>query len=82
MAVNQILRTPTPSLVQASINQFEHEPDCVAADAVLTLLVTTSPENRIIEKVLLKVDADDVIRLESTWKERLHTRQPFGLNDN
>lgn len=23
-----------------------------------------------------------VIRVENTWKDRLHTRQPFGLNDN
>ncbi len=28
------------------------------------------------------VDAGDVIRFEATWKERLHTRQPFGLNEN
>jgi hypothetical protein len=25
--------------------------------------------------------ADDVIRLEGTWKDRLHTRE-FGLNEN
>lgn len=24
----------------------------------------------------------DVIQIENTWKERLHTRHPFGLNDN
>jgi hypothetical protein len=24
----------------------------------------------------------DVIRLESSWKQRLHTREPYGLNDN
>ncbi|MGH6735370.1 MAG: GIY-YIG nuclease family protein [Methyloceanibacter sp.] len=28
------------------------------------------------------MDAADVIRLEGTWKERLHTRAPLGLNDN
>lgn len=28
------------------------------------------------------LDAADVIRLEATWKERLHTRAPDGLNDN
>jgi hypothetical protein len=27
-------------------------------------------------------NAGDVIRLESSWKERLHTRKPYGLNDN
>jgi hypothetical protein len=28
------------------------------------------------------MDATDVIRLETTWKERLRTRKPYGLNDN
>lgn len=28
------------------------------------------------------MDKDDVISLENTWKERLHTRSPHGLNDN
>lgn len=36
----------------------------------------------ILQRVSPDMDAGDVIRLESTWKERLHTRQPFGLNDN
>jgi GIY-YIG catalytic domain len=27
-------------------------------------------------------DASDVVRLESSWKARLHTRKPHGLNDN
>jgi hypothetical protein len=27
-------------------------------------------------------DTDDVLRLESSWKNRLHTRAPHGLNDN
>jgi hypothetical protein len=26
--------------------------------------------------------SEDVIRLEASWKERLHTRAPYGLNDN
>lgn len=26
--------------------------------------------------------AEDIVRLEGTWKEWLHTRQPHGLNDN
>lgn len=37
-----------------------------------TILQLTSPD----------LDRDDVIRLEGTWKERLHTRAPLGLNDN
>jgi hypothetical protein len=35
-----------------------------------------------IQRVSPDMDAADVIRLEATWKERLHTRAPFGLNDN
>jgi hypothetical protein len=26
------------------------------------------------------MDADEVIRLETGWKDRLHTRRKFGLN--
>ena len=36
----------------------------------------------ILQRVSPDMDAGDVIRLEATWKERLHTRAPFGLNDN
>ena len=36
----------------------------------------------ILQRVSPDMDSDDVIRLESTWKKRLHTRVPFGLNDN
>jgi hypothetical protein len=36
----------------------------------------------ILQRVSPDMDAADVIRLEGTWKERLHTRQPYGLNDN
>ena len=36
----------------------------------------------ILELTAISMNADDVIRLESTWKERLHTRAPHGLNDN
>jgi len=36
----------------------------------------------ILQLVSPDMDADDVIRLEGTWKERLHTRLPYGLNDN
>lgn len=28
------------------------------------------------------MNADEVIRLEASWKNRLHTRHPLGLNDN
>ena len=36
----------------------------------------------ILQRVSPDMEADEVIRLEGTWKERLHTRKPFGLNDN
>lgn len=36
----------------------------------------------ILELVSPNMNADDVIRLEGSWKERLHTRQPHGLNEN
>ena len=36
----------------------------------------------ILQRVSPDMDAGDVIRLEATWKERLHTRQPYGLNEN
>jgi GIY-YIG catalytic domain-containing protein len=36
----------------------------------------------ILQRVSPDMDDNDVIRLETTWKERLHTRQPYGLNDN
>jgi hypothetical protein len=49
------------------------------------LLRQRDPRNfrfTILQRVSPDMDADDVIRLEANWKERLHTRQPFGLNDN
>jgi hypothetical protein len=36
----------------------------------------------ILQRVSPDLDARDVIRLESTWKQRLHTRVPYGLNEN
>ncbi len=36
----------------------------------------------ILERLSPDMEADDVIRRENTWKERLHTRHPWGLNDN
>ena len=49
------------------------------------LLRDRDPQNfrfSILERVSPDMDRDEVIHLESTWKERLHTRAPFGLNDN
>ena len=36
----------------------------------------------ILQRVSPDMDATDVIGLEGSWKQRLHTRQPYGLNDN
>ena len=36
----------------------------------------------ILQLVSPNKDSRDVIRLESSWKQRLHTRKPYGLNDN
>jgi hypothetical protein len=36
----------------------------------------------ILQRVSLDMETVDVIRIETTWKDRLHTRVPYGLNDN
>jgi hypothetical protein len=49
------------------------------------LLRKRSPENfsfSILERVSPDMEPDDVRELERTWKDRLHTRSPLGLNDN
>ncbi len=49
------------------------------------LLRRRDPHNfrfTILQRVSPDMEASDVIRLEGTWKQRLHTRAPFGLNDN
>jgi hypothetical protein len=42
------------------------------ANLHFSILQLTSPD----------MDASEVVRLEATWKRRLHTRGPDGLNDN
>lgn len=49
------------------------------------LLKPRDPKNfhfSILQLVSPNMVATDVINLESSWKERLHTREPFGLNNN
>ena len=49
------------------------------------LLKHRDPRNfrfAILQRVSPDLNSSDVIQLESSWKQRLHTRQPFGLNDN
>lgn len=50
-----------------------------------SLLKTRDPKNflfSILERASPDMNADDISRLEATWKERLHTRHPHGFNDN
>jgi GIY-YIG catalytic domain len=49
------------------------------------LLRQRDPSNfnfTILELVSPTMPAEEVQAIESNWKERLHTRQPYGLNDN
>lgn len=49
------------------------------------LLRKRKPENfvfTILQRVSPDMDAQDVIHVENSWKQRLHTRAPHGLNDN
>lgn len=36
----------------------------------------------ILERVSPDMGAAEIVELENSWKRRLHTRQPFGLNEN
>lgn len=36
----------------------------------------------ILQRVSPDLSPDDVIRIETSWKERLKTKKPYGLNDN
>lgn len=36
----------------------------------------------ILQRLSPDLAADDVIRIEANWKDRLHTRKPHGLNEN
>lgn len=49
------------------------------------LLRQRDPKNfrfSILQRVSPDMEPSNVIRLEATWKDRLHTRQPSGLNEN
>ncbi|MBN1509709.1 MAG: GIY-YIG nuclease family protein [Sedimentisphaerales bacterium] len=49
------------------------------------LLRRRDPRNfrfTILQRVSPDMEVDDVIRLEGSWKQRLHTREPYGLNAN
>lgn len=54
-------------------------------DAGNKLLRQRDPRNfrfTILQRVSPDMDAQDVVRLEGSWKQRLHTRVPYGLNEN
>jgi hypothetical protein len=49
------------------------------------LLISRDPRNfrfSILQRLGPDLDAESVIAIEKSWKIRLHTRQPEGLNDN
>lgn len=49
------------------------------------LLRRRDPKNfrfSILQRVSPEADSASVVAVENSWKERLHTREPFGLNDN
>lgn len=49
------------------------------------LLRSRNPEDfvfSILQRVSPDMDSDEIVAIESSWKERLHTRSPLGLNDN
>ena len=49
------------------------------------LLRERDPHNfsfSILQRVSPDMDLEDIVRLEASWKDRLHTRAPLGLNDN
>jgi type I restriction enzyme, R subunit len=54
----------------------------VAQDQIRTVIRTFRDRLSILQRVSPDMDAADVIRLESSWKLRLQTRHPLGLNDN
>lgn len=39
-------------------------------------------EFSILQRVSPDMEPRNIIRIEGSWKERLHTRAPYGLNDN
>lgn len=48
-------------------------------------LLKRVPENfhfSILQIVAHDLSSDDIVSIESAWKDRLHTRGPFGLNEN
>lgn len=50
-----------------------------------SLLRKRDPRNfrfSILQRVSPDMVAGDIIKIENSWKERLHTREPYGLNDN
>lgn len=50
----------------------KHLKNCDKANFVFSILQRLSPDTPV----------EEVVRVENTWKERLHTLHPSGLNDN
>jgi hypothetical protein len=71
---NQTLQRPTPSLVREYVTQFENDPECVATDAAIALLIRTFPNNSNIEEVLLKVAA-----VNQLYNAGVYTRAVYAV---
>jgi hypothetical protein len=63
------LETPTVALVQKYVSIYRGEPDSVASDNALDLLITTFPRNDKLEEVFLKVAAVNQIYRGGIQKE-------------
>lgn len=50
----------------------KHLKRCAPTNLAFSILQRLSPDTPV----------EEVVRVENTWKERLHTRHPSGLNDN
>lgn len=71
---NQTLQRPTPNLVREYVTQFENDPECVATDAAIALLIRTFPNNSNIEEVLLKVAA-----VNQLYNAGVYTRAVYAV---
>jgi hypothetical protein len=70
---------------QAGVGPQRHHRYSIVPGHRGNVLLELSPENfmlNILEHVSPDLEADDVIKLESGSKSRLHAHSPSGLNDN
>ena len=71
---NETLERPSPRLVQEYVTQFQNEPDCVAADEAIALLIDKYPQNQEVKEVLLKVAA-----INQLYNAGVYTRAIYSV---